>query len=455
MDSSQSFRSPSPDPLAISQENIAASSPTRITPKTTPRKPLQHSAGNICSQDFYLTTPPAPSFSSSPLKPGHLAGNPTSPWRIRVTVEAEPKHARDASPGRLLTRHTTTTTVPLKTGVDSSPAPAKRGRGRPRKSLDGPMESSGTTKTKITRKRKTMAEVVEGKATEAISESATPVRRGRGRPRKSLGSEIHGSEAGMVEEEEIGIQQSVNPDEPDPEQRKPRSKSRDRRKAISPTTASASDTGGTPFTVEQNHVAIVSEIGTPRMQAGDSCGSSPEESPYPTSALGRADEAKWRSKLRHDSLSPVCHNQETSARNWAFSCISKTKRVGPNTDPTEEHQEYDSIIESEGFSMISHSSLPSAQQASVGALVLDDPNTLQAPANRVASRGDIPAASLQRLSDHKTPAVAPSPQQPPPLLSARARPSPRQLEKSTGDSKTNPHRPCWHCTTGCIESQKW
>ncbi|KAF2091850.1 hypothetical protein K490DRAFT_61287 [Saccharata proteae CBS 121410] len=94
---------------------------------------------------------------STPQRPG------SSPWRIKVTVEAEPQtdssqvSASMDTPSRAPIARVTTTTVPLKAPDESSPV--KRGRGRPRKSSTTvPLRDPG---------------------------DRSPVKRGRGRPRKS------------------------------------------------------------------------------------------------------------------------------------------------------------------------------------------------------------------------------------------------------------------------------
>lgn len=129
-----------------------------------------------------------------------------SPWRIKVTVQAEPgidsnDENMDSPTGNRLTR-TTTTTVPLKDADASSPV--KR-RGRPRKS-----DAEKSTKTKRSgtpvrakskpRARKSSVGVSDASAAD-LSTDAAPKKR-RGRPRKIVQPTSQGEEAPTTEEHE-------------------------------------------------------------------------------------------------------------------------------------------------------------------------------------------------------------------------------------------------------------
>lgn len=151
-------------------------------------------------------------FGSSPSKQTFEldVGNDISPQKIRVTVEAEnnkensyPEFSdlRSPSPSpyyassRRPNTRTTTTTVPLKGLSDSeeeSPAaPPKRGRGRPRKSIGTPVPAkpktkNGTPAGKSPRRRRTLGSLVDGDDEEdwdfAIGKSVE-LGRGKGRSR--------------------------------------------------------------------------------------------------------------------------------------------------------------------------------------------------------------------------------------------------------------------------------
>lgn len=77
------------------------------------------------------------------------------------------------------------------------------------------------------------------------------------------------------------------------------------------------------------------------------------------SLLEKKDEAMWRSMIRPSFRSPQPVQPSPSA----------DSEVGEvSLDPTDNHHEFDSIMESEGFSMISTSSLPSAGQHGQGSM---------------------------------------------------------------------------------------
>ncbi|KAK4504113.1 hypothetical protein PRZ48_005028 [Zasmidium cellare] len=101
-----SSRDTSPDPITLPSSPIVARSDRkpRTSLKPSPRKMNRRSA--TPSKSVILDTP---------------RGGNDSPWRIKVTVEAEP---RDGSPGKRMTR---TTSVPLKDSASKrSSSPSKR-----------------------------------------------------------------------------------------------------------------------------------------------------------------------------------------------------------------------------------------------------------------------------------------------------------------------------------------
>ena len=207
----------SPDPLGTSL--TISSSPSKLLPKAANWAPTQKArtsnagTGQPKSQlrNMMLVTPPRGrrALSVSPTKSSMRLENTNSPWRIRVTVEAEQDSddgAEDqkksisreilsplASPlqkqrsrsvkGPREISHTTTTTVPVK-GLESSP-PVKRGRGRPRKS-ETPVKRNGTPAPKARGRRKTTGEVSEPLLDlQDSTTKKTPPKSGRGQRRKS------------------------------------------------------------------------------------------------------------------------------------------------------------------------------------------------------------------------------------------------------------------------------
>lgn len=292
--------------------------------------------------------------------------------------------------------------------------------------MDEPMKRSGTPKPKASRKRKTMSAFSEDAVEGIAIDAATPVRRGRGRPRKSLGPEAHGTGTEVLETGELELQRLTDTEEPAPEPTKPQSRSRGRRKAMSPTKADTLDS--VDLTVPIKHRPAKSAQDQIDDRSHD--GSSPQESPFPDSALGKADEARWRSRLRHDSLSPV-RSKVLKSGVRVFYQMSLNKQDKPVDDPTEKHQEYDSILESEGFSMISHSTLPSAQQRSGQVSMINDQHNQDASSISLAPRIETTIGKAGSTSKTVTPAVAPSPKLPPQIPSIEAHSSSRPLEKPT------------------------
>jgi hypothetical protein len=123
----------SPDPLAISGQN---NEPIFRTPSrrgsTSPLKAqlqFDHSAIRATSPQKTVLLDPIPQSGM------------TSPWRIRVTVQAEPKDEEEQSPevnirespSRAVSKRVKTMIVPLKDPDEEVKTP-RRGRGRPRKS---------------------------------------------------------------------------------------------------------------------------------------------------------------------------------------------------------------------------------------------------------------------------------------------------------------------------------
>lgn len=510
----------SPDPLGMSQDSPLTISPSKASRKiTTPRKVLSDASGNVRLQDFYLTTPPGTRYtSSSPNKSTAQTENQLSPWRIRVTVEAEREDVEDGSPSKKLSprkrlaERTTTTTVPLKGAGDSSPAPAKQGRGRPRKSLDGPAKRNGTPKPKAAGRRKTMPVSAENTAKGASAHS-TPLQAGRGRPRKSYET--------TVEQPEIQVEKD------DADERTPtRPRSKGRRKAMTPvrfegdsdiTSLDGNSIGlnqGTAGSAKgfsedlesslskgrdpkckssettrlsEAYSELTEDVSSDQNEDSGSMTDEPvelENSKYEGASLDQSladqdDEDMWRLMIRQDSVSPgrgksgsYSHDDEIQSENISEEAVS---------DPTDEHEEFDSILESEGFSMVSVSSLPSAKQDSSSPAVSEEEEEEEeeeqnhvpaVPASRASVRSrssniepDPCSWETTRLSAQRAPVedvdlsvshmpsspplmptivqarlpvqrqtpsiAAPSPALPPPLVSAQPRLSPRTLDRPT------------------------
>lgn len=370
----------SPDPLGMSHSSIFSHTPTKKSrqPLITPRKALREASGNAQVQEFYIDTPPNPTRNASPKKSPRQIRQSTSPWRIRLTVQAEPidgVQKLDKSPKKRLTEQTTTTTVPLKGGDDTPPAVEKKGRGRPRKSLDGPVKRSGTPKPKAGGRRRTISESPKKQEVDADSEMATPLKKPRGRPNKSMEPKDVESSWGLSQKNDmdvwLGSSLVGGEDTAEKKSKATRTRSRGRRQEITPIKP-----------------AVDSDI-----ESGSSSADSTEEIPK---------ELAWTLGSRQDERDQIDQklygSYEASKPKKEESLVSELSQgrptLGPNElhgvgsvihtnarlpspheddaqdptdfDPTAQHQEYDSILESEGFSMVSVSSLPSMGSDSVG-----------------------------------------------------------------------------------------
>ena len=141
--------------------------------------------------------------------------------------------------------------------------------------------------------------------------------------------------------------------------------------------------------------------------AGNAPSPRPYSIPTPSSSLveaeNRARENNEQPQIEHDT-----HHQPTSA---------------PLADPTDDHEEFDSIMESEGFTMVSLDTLPSAKQFGLGS------GTRNAPDNAAKILRDREDGRIGEKLKRKLPGISD-------LRSdshSSARPSPVALGPSPGD----------------------
>lgn len=132
-----------------------------------------------------------------------------SPWRIKVTVQAEPESDGENTMSPMVKKatRTKTTTIPLKD--PDAPSPMKRGRGRPRKS-----DAAGSTPAKTKRKGTPAKRAARSKSRDTsvglagasaadMDMDAPPVRR-RGRPRKVTQPATEDEETLVVDADKAG-----------------------------------------------------------------------------------------------------------------------------------------------------------------------------------------------------------------------------------------------------------
>lgn len=174
----------SPDPLSLSMNENTA----RPARQTSPRKPLRRSSPSKQNRRSSVTELDLPSPSKSMVVNTPRMGS-ASPWRIKVTVQAEPGSDEEntQSPSIKRVMRTQTTTVPLKDPDASSPV--KRGRGRPRKSDIGTATKPKRVGTPAKRAARSKSRDVSAGALETSTadlDTDAPPKRKRGRPRKSV-----------------------------------------------------------------------------------------------------------------------------------------------------------------------------------------------------------------------------------------------------------------------------
>ncbi|CAI6317999.1 unnamed protein product [Periconia digitata] len=172
----------SPDPLSRSiNENTPSvrRSATRSSKKPlVSTSPSKQNRGQSASS-FDIVSPSKSMILNTP------RGTGASPWRIKVTVQAEPD-AGDENASSPIVQHMTrthTTTVPLKDADASSPA--KR-RGRPRKSdaSSANTKRNGTPVRKTPRPHSKTRDITTESSFGGVETDSVPKKR-RGRPRKS------------------------------------------------------------------------------------------------------------------------------------------------------------------------------------------------------------------------------------------------------------------------------
>ena len=437
----------SPDPLALSNENIPTPSPTKgKSVVLTPRKALADTSGNTHVQDFYLNTPPPR--RTSPTKSLKQSSQSTSPWRIRLTLQAEQTSDLQGSPSRKRTpikrliERSTTITVPLNGGDDTPQFVERRGRGRPRKSLEAPGKRNGTPIPKKNARRKTVPDVLQEQDDTPVSVRATPPKRAKGRPRKSLESTKEISKSMQADTPLYSpVMEDVKPDEAEKPARR---RSRARRKEIIPVEIAMETDPERPDSSkrlngsvnEAQSLTATNDMGSLHFGLGEKSALHPD-------APQRLDPAK---RPRNSPLSENFSVEDDPDDMWR--AMSSCKTPLPNDeehgevdlDPTNEHQEYDTILESEGFSMVSVLSLASTGSRSLGSAenVEEDKPHEQEPTTSASH--SVPATlidaqrqkePIQNLRAHEnTPAVAASPSFPQAPKNGPSQ-SPRAMQEPT------------------------
>ncbi|CAF9926320.1 MAG: hypothetical protein GOMPHAMPRED_004107 [Gomphillus americanus] len=295
-----------------------SSSPSKIA-RTTPTRNNTYQL-----QDFYLTTPTQPrSISTSPARSLVEAENVISPWRIRVRVEAEREEAPyDNEFGRLArnsmspypTRsRATTMVVPLNDYSDPNTTPKSPGRAK----KSTPKRRRPTPNPQRSKKR-----VLASVENEASNRLPSPKRL-----KQNNAPGLDHQERVLDEGEETTILQ-------------------------------LDDLVEAALIGDADHqLNSVREIDTETPIEGMPSVNSTAQDTTKQNRFGKAQRATSPFKFRRQG-------QESSVSQTSSSLSSnvRSRRRLLISDFAEPHQEFDSVVEGEDFSMVSLSSVPSAQQ---------------------------------------------------------------------------------------------
>lgn len=367
----------SPDPLADSLTYSAAN--TRRSSRVTKSFPIRGSSPK--KQTFQLDL-----------------GNDLSPQKIKVTVEAGSDeennyildYGRSSSPSRVRRReHTTTTTVPVKGLSDTEEgdntqysATPKRGRGRPRKS-GTPVPNKKRASTPVRKsagKRRSIGELVDGDDDKDVDyrlsqdvEIGRGKEKSRSRSTKGVSRKYTGADQADVQDNEL-----------------PKKKGRPRKRAPEQVPVPEDvnrASGGCAESMEASNIASPSAFSTIRSTATtegeqepdvvlarfDPGNETPRRTGWTSPTIIQAGRSS-SSRTRADSYPSPCASPETRAvsgeRDYTtdFDCgdtqyaEEEEEEEEEQEDEVGEMREFDTILESEGFSMISVDSVPSLRE---------------------------------------------------------------------------------------------
>ncbi|KAJ9352878.1 hypothetical protein DTO027B9_5626 [Paecilomyces variotii] len=379
------------------------------TPRKRPRTSLSPSKASHSIQFDDIILPGSPTMNidgrQRSISPSKLQseGN-LSPWRIRVTVQAEQEDQMNngGSPRRrLLTPGAKTMKVPLKDDSGIWEPSPKRRRGRPRKSdiQDGLVTPRKGTPAPV----KGSPGYTPGPATTVNTE-----KRKRGRPRKSL------PDQSVVESVETDRFQTVTENSQTPPPENPLDLAAD---GVSDDDDGYDDIwnpSGLGHSEEPDHSNFGHSPTSPERQPYSSPDRDPTETTQTTNIPTASSPAKehtspWRdhpdaaspNHTQHAGHTPRPHRiypTPTSSSVVEEESSTTQKRIPRREirheepaenlpDPTDEHREFDTIIESEGFSMVSLDTLPSAKQLALNSSTNVPKGALKPFFNRQSGNG--------------------------------------------------------------------
>lgn len=305
------------------------------------------------------------------------------------------------------------------------------------------MKRNGTPKPKKAVRRKTVPESLEEEQDENfLAGRATPHKKARGRLRKSMEPVVN---IPQFIEPGVSLHTSdmVGIDTDAAARKTTRRKSKARRIEITPMKIAIDPDMESPG--EATGLTVDDSVGECKLGPDDHL---QETKSVESSAIGisspekllleEQDEEMWRAMICLDGQSPSIGNEEQEEQ--------------ADLDPTNEHQEFDTILESEGFSMVSVSSLASTgDRNAISAEQSGAQNVPDQDSELVLSPSVLPR--LQERNKHleareHTPAIASSPSVPP-VLQDPPQQSPHPLESYRRNAKASPCCTCRDCPPRC------
>ncbi|KAE8380994.1 hypothetical protein BDV26DRAFT_256279 [Aspergillus bertholletiae] len=302
-----------------------------------------------------------------------------SPWRIRVTLEAtQDEEMNQGSPSRKRPRNSTMTTkVPLKDEADTIEQTPRKRRGRPRKS---DIMAQSTTPN-------------EGSPGHTPGPGGTSAqKRKRGRPRKYLPEPDIVDNVGEVVNSQIDEPSGVEPEPswaplnlaadgesddglPDNQSYAEPFEGEVQMEQLDDIPQGQSPQMEYERTYDTPNVNYMDDV---YMQNDENIHSTPSKMPSPsresqiispdnTIHAGRTPRPLRLYPTPTSSSLVDEERQDRGPQNPASQNRFHQSRVHVTNDPTDEHREFDSIMESEGFSMVSLDTLPSAKQHGISA----------------------------------------------------------------------------------------
>ncbi|WEW54991.1 hypothetical protein PRK78_000418 [Emydomyces testavorans] len=297
--------------------------------------------------------------SLSPTKTTLHSESNISPWRIRVTVEAErddEEETNDAVQNAVSNWvNGNTLKIPLKGGDSSAAATPKKRRGRSRK-------SDVSTRVPTPGKRKSATPF------DSVFDSAQ--KRKRGRPRKTLEPVDENSPSPVKSTRDLPSEDDPFLDIAQDNVRAPTGQPEaydNLYPMLHPNMRRSTTPNGDflPEATPMDNVGVVLDSENQLVDSETSRHTQEETglSPINVTFAGHTPRPKFRLYPTPTSSSQLGEEppEETNIHSAAKTGVVELEKKR-NANPTEEHREFDSIMESEGFSMVSLNSLPSAKQ---------------------------------------------------------------------------------------------